>query len=60
MEQSLIQKMSNLIGYENGFGTFVTGGSNGNLLGMFAAIYRLDPSLKEEGIFGSKVGIKSL
>ena len=55
MEKELIKKMSSLIGYENGFGTFVTGGSNGNLLGMLAAIYRLDPSLKEEGIFGSKV-----
>ena len=55
MEKELIKRMSSLIGYENGFGTFVTGGSNGNLLGMLAAIYRLDPSLKEEGIFGSKV-----
>ena len=55
IEKELIKRMSSLIGYENGFGTFVTGGSNGNLLGMLAAIYRFDPSLKEEGIFGSKV-----
>ena len=33
------------------FGTFVTGGSNGNLLGMLAAIYQYDPKLKEDGIF---------
>ena len=55
MEKELIKKMCSLIGYENGFGTFVTGGSNGNLLGMLAAIYQFDPDLKEEGIFGSKV-----
>ena len=47
--------MSGLVGYQNGFGTFVTGGSNGNLLGMLAAIYHYDPNLKEDGIFGSKV-----
>ena len=55
MEKELIKKMCSLIGYENGFGTFVTGGSNGNLLGMLAAIYQFDPNLKEDGIFGSKV-----
>ena len=55
MEKELIKKMCSLIGYKNGFGTFVTGGSNGNLLGMLAAIYQFDPDLKEEGIFGSKV-----
>ena len=37
------------------FGTFVTGGSTGNLLGMLAAIYHYDPNLKEDGIFGSNV-----
>ena len=55
MEKELIKKMSGLVGYENGFGTFVTGGSNGNLLGMLAAIYHYDPNLKEDGIFGSNV-----
>tara|TARA_B100001996_G_scaffold130988_1_gene99563 strand:- start:5628 stop:7040 length:1413 start_codon:yes stop_codon:yes gene_type:complete len=55
MEKELIKKMSGLVGYQNGFGTFVTGGSNGNLLGMLAAIYHYDPNLKEDGIFGSKV-----
>ena len=54
MEKELIKKMCGLVGYQNGFGTFVTGGSNGNLLGMLAAIYQYDPSLKENGIFGCK------
>ena len=54
MEKELINKMCSLIGYQNGFGTFVTGGSNGNLLGMLAAIYHFDPTLKENGVFGSK------
>jgi glutamate/tyrosine decarboxylase-like PLP-dependent enzyme len=55
MEKELIKRMCSLIGYHNGFGTFVTGGSNGNLLGMLAAIYQFDPTLKENGVFGSKV-----
>ena len=54
MEKELINKMCSLIGYQNGFGTFVTGGSNGNLLGMLAAIYHFDPTFKENGVFGSK------
>ena len=55
MEIELINKMCSLTGYKNGFGTFVTGGSNGNLLGMLAAIYQFDPNIKDDGMFGSKV-----
>ena len=34
IEKTLINKMSKLIGYKNGYGTFVNGGSNGNLIAM--------------------------
>lgn len=53
MEQSLIQKMSNLIGYENGFGTFVPGGSNANLIAMLCARERAIPRSREKGLFNS-------
>ena len=37
MERKLIEKMAFLIGYGDGFGTFVPGGSNANLIAMLCA-----------------------
>ena len=37
LEMELIEKMSALVGYEKGGGTFVPGGSSGNFLAMLAA-----------------------
>ena len=42
IEMTIIKKLLSLIGFcENGWGTFVTGGSNGNLLAMLIARNRL-------------------
>ena len=51
IEQELINKMTTLIGYENGFGTFVTGGSNGNLVAMLSARQKFSPLIKSKGLF---------
>ena len=51
IEKKLINKMSKLIGYKDGFGTFVNGGSNGNLVAMLSARHRISPISKTKGIF---------
>ena len=52
IEKTLINKMSKLIGYKNGYGTFVNGGSNGNLIAMLSALNREYPNSKFNGLFG--------
>ena len=37
IEQTLVKRMSQMVGFPDGFGTFTTGGSNGNMLGMLCA-----------------------
>ncbi len=37
IEQTIIHRMSEMVGFPDGFGTFTTGGSNGNMLGMLCA-----------------------
>ena len=51
IEKRLINKMSKLIGYKDGFGTFVNGGSNGNLVAMLSARHRVSPISKTKGLF---------
>ena len=55
MEQSLIKKMSNLIGYKNGFGTFATGASNANLIAMLCARERAISHSRKKGLFNSTI-----
>ena len=43
-----------IIGYADGFGTFTTGGSNGNMLGMLCARQSLYPSSSNGGFDGTK------
>ena len=50
IEKRLIKKMSKLIGYNNGFGTFVTGGSNSNLVAMLSARQKACPKSKNKGL----------
>ena len=50
MEKELIKKMSLKIGYEEGDGTFVTGGSNGNFIAMLAARHRYQPYACDIGL----------
>ena len=51
MEIELVKKMSSLVGYENGGGIFVPGGSNGNLLAMLAARQKKAPETLKKGLF---------
>ena len=55
IEVELIKKMTTIVGYENGFGTFVTGGSNANLVAMLAARDRIYPKSKKEGLYNEKI-----
>lgn len=52
IETEMIQKMCKLIGYHNGDGIFVTGGSNANLVAMFSSRNKLFPNIITEGIYG--------
>ncbi len=54
IEKELIKKMSNIIGYKDGFGTFVSGGSNANLISMLAARDKINSKSKKSGLFKSK------
>lgn len=54
MEIELIRKMCGAVGYENGDGIFVTGGSNANLIAMFTARNVKYPAFKTNGP-GNKV-----
>ena len=54
MERKLIEKMAFLIGYGDGFGTFVPGGSNANLIAMLCARERACPNSKTEGLFNAQ------
>tara|TARA_B100001250_G_scaffold413936_1_gene449849 strand:+ start:49 stop:1491 length:1443 start_codon:yes stop_codon:yes gene_type:complete len=55
IEKELIKKMSTIIGYNDGFGTFVTGGSNANLIAMLAARDKINPESKKRGLFNNKI-----
>ena len=52
LEMELIAKMSALVGYENGGGTFVPGGSSGNFLAMLAARQHSAPETMRSGLIG--------
>ena len=54
MERKLIEKMASLIGYDDGFGTFVPGGSNANLIAMLCAREKACPNSKTKGLFNSQ------
>ena len=55
IEKELIKKMSNIVGYKDGFGTFVTGGSNSNLIAMLAARDKINSKSKKNGLFKSRI-----
>ena len=52
MEIELLNKMSGLVGYKHGGGTFVPGGSSGNFLAMLAARHFRMPEVMSSGLFG--------
>jgi glutamate/tyrosine decarboxylase-like PLP-dependent enzyme len=52
IEMELIAKMNRMVGFENGDGTFLTGGSNANLIAMFSARNKACPEIKTKGACG--------
>lgn len=55
MEQELIKALNNLIGFNNGEGLMVTGGSNANLISMLCARHKFVPEAKYEGLGNTKL-----
>ncbi len=52
IEMALIGKLNRLVGFEKGSGTFLTGGSNANLVAMFSARNKACPEMKTQGACG--------
>ena len=52
IEQAIIQRMSEIVGFHGGVGTLTTGGSNGNMLGMLCARQVIVPNSTQTGIDG--------
>lgn len=52
MEVELIQKMAEKIGYKHASGTFLTGGSNGNLVALLCARQKYFEKVKSDGLYG--------
>lgn len=55
IEQTLVERMCGMVGFPDGFGTFTTGGSNGNMLGMLCARERALPGSTKRGFDGSSM-----
>jgi glutamate/tyrosine decarboxylase-like PLP-dependent enzyme len=49
IEQGLIRRMCDMIGFGDGNGTLTTGGSNGNMIGMMCGRYHADPLGQQRG-----------
>lgn len=54
MEKELIQAMNRRVGFTHGEGSFVTGGSNANLIGMLCARNQAFPEAKQQGLHSHK------
>ncbi|MGB0612455.1 MAG: pyridoxal phosphate-dependent decarboxylase family protein, partial [Poseidonia sp.] len=50
-----IERMCEMVGFPDGFGTMTTGGSNGNMLGMLCAREHAIPGSTKRGFDGSKM-----
>ena len=55
IEQAILKRMGELVGFSGGAGTLATGGSNGNMLGMLCAREVAFPSSTHRGIDGTKM-----
>ncbi len=58
IERELISLMNTYTGYVNGDGTFLTGGSNSNLIAMFSARNRIFPDGRTKGV-GKNLKLKA-
>jgi len=54
IEQAIVERMMEIVGYAEGFGTLTTGGSNGNMMGMLCARQASNPMSSITGFDGSK------
>ena len=54
IEQAIVERMMEIVGYAEGFGTLTTGGSNGNMMGMLCARQASDPMSSITGFDGAK------
>ncbi len=52
IEMTLLRKLNGLVGFKEGDGTFLTGGSNANLIAMFSARNKACPDIKTKGACG--------
>jgi glutamate/tyrosine decarboxylase-like PLP-dependent enzyme len=50
IENKLIKKMTDIIGFTDGDGIFVTGGTQANLIALLSARHRFDPNIKKTGL----------
>lgn len=57
IEKNIISKMTDLIGWNEGDGTFTSGGSNGNLLGLVCARNHIFPEYAKKGNLGKEFQI---
>ena len=57
IEKNIISKMIEMIGWEEGEGTFTSGGSNGNLLGLMCARNYTFPEYSTKGNMGKQFQI---
>jgi len=55
IEQALIARMCEIVGFSDGNGTLTTGGSNGNMIGMMCARQQVDPLGQRRGFDGQKL-----
>lgn len=52
IEQAIITRMAELVGFSDGNGVLTTGGSNGNMLGLLCARHSFDPISMKTGVDG--------
>lgn len=57
IEQELLQHLNSLVGFPEGEGVFVTGGSNANLIAMLCARNKVLPEVKHQGLQSSNLVI---
>ena len=55
MEQEIIHALNSLVGFDEGDGIMVSGGTMANMVAMMLARHRQCPNIKEQGIGGRKL-----
>ncbi len=55
MEQELIHSLNRLVGFDDGDGIMVSGGTMANMVAMMLARHRLCPNIKEQGFSGKQL-----